>query len=190
IYSTPAKSLSAPNSSENRLDKSFFKKNKSTSSSSYTNSKYVVMRTVLEAGTHVLLPTTYETGQEGQFSFRVHSSKPIKIKQIDCTPAIVKSAITKAPATFDQKFAQYEALFMQFADEHKSINAFELQELLETCLPNDYVKSCATLDVCRQIVITLEANGSGRIRYNDYKNIMCSLRNWQNCFKTHTKGTT
>ena len=52
---------------------------------------------------------------------------------------------------------------MQFADEHKTINAFELQELLETCLPNDYVKSCATLEVCRQIVITLEVSGSNRL---------------------------
>lgn len=47
---------------------------------------------------------------------------------------------------------------MQFADEHKTINAFELQELLETCLPNDYVKSCANLEVCRQIVIALEVS--------------------------------
>lgn len=75
---------------------------------------------------------------------------------MDYTPTIIKPAISKAPVSFDQKFAQYEALFMQLADEHKTINAFELQELLETCLPNDYVKSCATLEVCRQIVITLE----------------------------------
>ena len=56
-------------------------------------------------------------GQEGQFSVRIHSSKAIKIKLMDCTPAIVKPVVTKAPPTFDQKFAQYEALFMQFADE-------------------------------------------------------------------------
>ncbi|XP_054168204.1 calpain-C-like [Oppia nitens] len=189
LYTSPVK-LTLPNNIDNKLDKSFFKKNKSLISSSYINSKYVVLRTTLESGTYVLLPTTYETGQEGQFSLRMQSSKSLKIKQMDYTPAIIKPAISKAPASFDHKFAQYEALFMQFADENKTINAFELQELLETCLPNDYVKSCATLDVCRQIVITLESCGNGRLKYNDYKNIMCSLRNWQNSFKTHTKSTT
>lgn len=33
-------------------------------------------------------------------------------------------------------FNQYEAVFLQLADEHKTVNAFELQELLEACLPN------------------------------------------------------
>ena len=33
-------------------------------------------------------------------------------------------------------------------------------------------------------------NGNGRLKFMDYKNIMCSLRNWQNTFKNHTKGTT
>lgn len=57
------------------------------------------------------------SGHEGQFSVRVYSCKPIKLKFIDCIPAIVKPAITKAPLSFDTKFAQYEALFLQLADE-------------------------------------------------------------------------
>lgn len=32
--------------------------------------------------------------------------------------------------------AQYEAVFLQLADEHRTVNAFELHELLEACLPN------------------------------------------------------
>jgi len=64
-----------------------------------------------------LLTVNLSIGQEGTFSLRVYTSKPIKLKLIDCIPAIVKPAITKAPISFDQKFAQYEALFMQLADE-------------------------------------------------------------------------
>ncbi len=58
-----------------------------------------------------------KTGQEGQFSLRVYTSKPIKLKLIDNLIAIIKPAITLAPLSFDHKFAQYEALFMQLADE-------------------------------------------------------------------------
>jgi hypothetical protein len=43
----------------------------------------------------------------------------------------------QAPATLDGKsFSQYEAVFLQLADEHRTVNAFELQELLDACLPN------------------------------------------------------
>lgn len=29
----------------------------------------------------------------------------------------------------------------------------------------------------------------GRLKYSDYKDVMCSLRQWQTIFKNHTKGT-
>jgi hypothetical protein len=35
-----------------------------------------------------------------------------------------------------KSFSQYEAVFLQLADEHRTVNAFELQELLDACLPN------------------------------------------------------
>ena len=33
-------------------------------------------------------------------------------------------------------YEQYESLFLQLADERRTVSAFDLQELLETCLPN------------------------------------------------------
>ncbi|XP_015783645.1 calpain-C [Tetranychus urticae] len=175
---------------ETRLDKSFFKRNRSLHNSLYTNTKQISLRCQLEEGKFVLIPTSFEPGQEGQFSIRVYSIHSIKLSFLDSSPSLIKSPIIKAPPSFDLKFSQYETMFLQLADEHKTVNAFELQELLESCLPNDYVKSCATLEVCRQIIATLDTSSSyGRLKFTDYKNIMCSLRFWQAIFKNHTKGT-
>lgn len=55
---------------------------------------------------------------------------------LDTPPSLIKSAIIKAPALEGKGFSQYEAVFLQLADEHRTVNAFELQELLEACLPN------------------------------------------------------
>lgn len=55
---------------------------------------------------------------------------------LDTAPSLMKSAIMKAPPLEGKGFSQYEAVFLQLADEHKTVNAFELQELLEACLPN------------------------------------------------------
>lgn len=150
---------SLPKSSTETLGKSFFKKNKSLFNSQYTNSTQVSHRCQLEQGGYLIIPTTFEPGQESGFTLRVYSSKPLKLKLLDIPPLLVKSAIVKAPPLLDAKsFSHYEAVFLQLADEHRTVNAFELQELLDACLPNDYIKSCASIEVCRQIVLTFEVN--------------------------------
>lgn len=58
------------------------------------------------------------------------------IRLLDTPPSLIKSAIIKAPPLEGKGFSQYEAVFLQLADEHRTVNAFELQELLEACLPN------------------------------------------------------
>ena len=173
-----------------RLDRGYFKKHKSLLNSSYSNSRQVVLRCPLERGSFIVLPTSFEPGFEGLFSFRVYSMKGVKLRVLDGDNEVLKAPILKSPASFDQKFTQYEQLFNQVSDEHKTVNCHDLQELLEASLPNDYVKSCATIDVCRLIISALDSTGFGRLHFKDYKNIMCSLRFWQNTFKNHTKGTT
>ncbi|XP_053624298.1 calpain-C isoform X2 [Plodia interpunctella] len=167
----------------------FFKGTKSTINSQYTNSRQVSHRCELEAGAYLVVPTTFEPREEADFSLRVFSSNCIiDMMVLDCTPQILKTALKKAPPGLEAtSFAQYESVFLQLADEHRTINAFELQELLDACLPNDYIKSCASLDTCRQIVLSLDQTGSGRITLANFKDLMCSLKYWQMIFKNHAR---
>lgn len=56
---------------------------------------------------------------------------------VDTPSALVQPAVIKARGSVDAKsLQQYEAVFLQVADEHRTVNAFELHELLEACLPN------------------------------------------------------
>ncbi|XP_077302480.1 calpain C isoform X2 [Arctopsyche grandis] len=173
------------------IQKPFFKKKKSLMNSQYTNSRQVSHRCLFDQGDFVILPTTFEPADESGFTLRVFSTKPLKFKFLDISPMFLKSAVIKAPAQVDAKsFVQYEAVFLQLADEHKTVNAFELQELLDACLPNDYIKSCASMEVCRQVVLALDRTGSGRLKFVDFKDLMCSLKHWQTAFKNHTKEKT
>lgn len=171
--------------------KNFFRKYKSLFNSQYTNSRQVSHRCQLEQGSYLLMPTTFEPRQESGFTVRVYSAKALKLKLVDLTPSLLKSAIVKAPPLLDGKsFSQYESVFLQLADEHRTVNAFDLQELLDACLPNDYIKSCASLDVCRQIILTFDKSGGGRLKFADFKDLMCSLKFWQTVFKNHSKEKT
>ena len=116
-------------------------------------------------------------------------------------------------------FSQYEPIFLQMSEDKKTVNAFELVDLLEACLPNgktswyntyltfilifskytytltlisflndlDYIKSCASIEVCRQIVIAFDSTALGRITFENFKDLMCSLKVWHNVFKNWTK---
>ena len=53
----------------------------------------------------------------------------------DSLPQLVRSPIVQAQNS-TKGLSQYQSIFMQVADEHKCVNAFELQELLDVCLPN------------------------------------------------------
>ncbi|KAJ8736908.1 hypothetical protein PYW07_000179 [Mythimna separata] len=166
----------------------FFRKVKSTINSQYTNSRQVTHRSPLEASAFIIMPTTFEPRDEANFTLRIFSNKPIKMKVLDNPPKMTKTALVKAPPVVEvNSFAQYEAVFLQLADEHKTIDPFELQELLDACLPNDYIKSCASIDTCRQIVLSLDKKGTGRISLSDFKDLMCSLKHWQLVFRTHAR---
>lgn len=36
----------------------------------------------------------------------------------------------------------------------------------------------------------VQSTGTGRLKFSDFKVLMCSLKYWQSIFKNHTKGTT
>ncbi|XP_022706070.1 calpain-C-like isoform X2 [Varroa jacobsoni] len=171
------------------LTKTYFKEVKSLLSSHYSNYKQVCVRCPLEQGHYVVIPTTFEPGEEALFTLRVFSEKPTKLKCIEYSVSCTRSPFKKVQPQLETSLATYEQVFLQMADEHKCVNAFDLQEILETCLPNDYVKSCATMEVCRQVVLAMDNSGLGRLKYQDYKHFICSLKWWQNVFKAYTKGT-
>ncbi|CAG0879062.1 unnamed protein product [Darwinula stevensoni] len=142
----------------NALGQEFFRKHKSLFTSQYTNSRHLNNSCHLAPGSYVLLPTTFDPGQEASFVLRIYSHRTVKFRPLDIQPAVVSPVILQAPGPLGGKeFDQYEAVFLQLADEHRSVNAFELQELLEACLPNDF------------------------------KDFLVSLKFWQNAFRSHTK---
>ncbi|XP_030019873.2 calpain-C isoform X1 [Manduca sexta] len=166
----------------------FFRRIKSTINSQYTNSRQVSQRCDLDSGAYLILPTTFEPREVASFTLKIYSGKTLKMKVLDDPPQMTKAALIRAPAGSEGNgFFQYESLFLQLADEHRTIDVFELQELLDACLPNDYIKSCVSIDTCRQIVLAMDRKGTGRISLTDFKDLICSLKHLQQVFKDHAR---
>ena len=52
---------------------------------------------------------------------------------------------------------------------------------------SDYIKSCASLEVCRQVIVAFDSSGLGRITFSNFKDLMCSLKLWHGVFKNNAK---
>ncbi|KOB77256.1 Calpain-C, partial [Operophtera brumata] len=123
--------------------------------------------------------------EEAEFNLRIFAceNQNLKLKALDYPPRQTRSIMLRAPqgSASRHNFGQYEEMFLHLADERKTINTFELQELLDDCLPNEFIKSCASLDTCRQL-----KKGTGRITLSDFKDLLASMHHWQQLFTKHT----
>ena len=82
-------------------------------------------------------------------------------------PCQMKPTLIRAPPVINgystqtsdgKNVAQYEAVFLQLADEHRTVNAFELHELLEACLPNGNFVSSSNDSVLLRGLLYFDAN--------------------------------
>uniref|UniRef100_A0A182FBL2 Calpain catalytic domain-containing protein n=1 Tax=Anopheles albimanus TaxID=7167 RepID=A0A182FBL2_ANOAL len=184
------------------LSKNFFKKHKSLVNSQYTNSRQISHRCSLDPGRYLIMATTFEPAEEASFSVRVLGST-IRLALLETQTMLLLDPFpllnSNAKISIDSannnnnnngvacSTAQYEPVFMQLADDQRTLNCFDLQELLEACLPNDYIRSCASIDVCRQVVCLMDKSNRGRINFNDFNKFMINLKTWWGVFKMHTK---
>ena len=109
----------------------------------------------MDEGQVVILPTTFEPGEEAGFTFRVFSKASpgnLRMRILDVTPAIVGSVFARAAQpsrdvitennnnvnnkNTGKDFSQYEPVFKQISEDKTTLSAFELQDMLEACLPN------------------------------------------------------
>ena len=58
--------------------------------------------------------------------------------------------------------------------------------LLTYFLWADYIKSCASIEVCRQVVVAMdkEKTSLGRLGYPQFKDLIVSLKLWQGVFRS------
>ncbi|XP_055385568.1 calpain-C [Condylostylus longicornis] len=173
------------------VPKDFFKNQISFINSDYGNTRHVSLRCSLEVGRYLLMATTYEPGEEALFTVRILGNS-IRLTQLETQTMMLLDPfpplnLINEPDSSKAKKCQYEPVFMQLADENKTINCFELHELLEACLPNDYIKGCANIDICRQIISLQDKSGTGRINFHQFKTFMVNLKAWQGVFKIYSK---
>nr|XP_054954293.1 calpain-3 isoform X5 [Pan paniscus] len=184
------------------LQKDFFLYNASKArSKTYINMREVSQRFRLPPSEYVIVPSTYEPHQEGEFILRVFSEKRNLSEEVENTISVdrpVKKKKTKPqPGSSDQESEeqqQFRNIFKQIAGDDMEICADELKKVLNTVVNKhkDLKTHGFTLESCRSMIALMDTDGSGKLNLQEFHHLWNKIKAWQKIFKhydTDQSGT-
>ncbi|KYO28421.1 hypothetical protein Y1Q_0016006 [Alligator mississippiensis] len=195
------------------LQKDFFLYNASKArSKTYVNMREISERFRLPPSEYVIIPSTYEPHQEGEFILRVFSEKRNLSEEVEnlieadrASPIIFVSdrANSNKELTADEKDNQkpppvtadkeseeekhFRNIFRQIAGDDMEISAEELRNVLNNVLKKH--KNLKTegfaLESCRSMIALMDTDGSGKINFDEFRHLWDKIKSWQKIFKNY-----
>ncbi|XP_037061051.1 calpain-3 isoform X4 [Peromyscus leucopus] len=169
------------------LQKDFFLYNASKArSKTYINMREVSQRFRLPPSEYVIVPSTYEPHQEGEFILRVFSEKRNLSEEAENTISVDRPVA--GPGHTDQETEeqqQFRNIFRQIAGDDMEICADELKNVLNTVVNKhkDLKTQGFTLESCRSMIALMDTDGSGRLNLQEFHHLWKKIKAWQKIFK-------
>ncbi|KPP73508.1 calpain-3-like, partial [Scleropages formosus] len=183
------------------MQKDFFLYNASKARcKSYINLREVTQRFRLPPGEYIIVPSTYEPHQEGEFILRVFSEKRNLSEEIE--NRIEADNPVPAPASAGEESEedkQFRTIFQQIAGEDMEITANELKNVLNRVVAKhqELKTEGFTLESCRSMIALMDVSllltdGSGKLNLQEFRHLWNKIKQWQGTFKhydTDMSGT-
>uniref|UniRef100_A0A671W0H4 Calpain-3 n=1 Tax=Sparus aurata TaxID=8175 RepID=A0A671W0H4_SPAAU len=146
----------------------------------YINLREVTERFRLPPGEYVIIPTTFQPHQEGEFILR-------------------RKLLEPEEETEEEK--QFRAIYEQIAGEDMQICANELMKVMKNVLAKrEYTLSVSTdseikaegfsLETCRSMIALMDTDGTGKLNLQEFKHLWRKIKAWQLIFKRYDKDKT
>uniref|UniRef100_H3CDE4 Calpain-3 n=1 Tax=Tetraodon nigroviridis TaxID=99883 RepID=H3CDE4_TETNG len=167
------------------LQKDFFLYTASTAKiKSYINLREVTERFHLPPGEYVIIPTTFEPHQEGEFILRVFSEKQSTSEQVE------RKLLEPEEETEEEK--QFRAIFKKISGEDMQVCANELKAIMKNVLDkHSEIKSEGfSLETCRSMIALMDTDGTGKLNLQEFKHLWRKIQAWQLIFKRYSKDKT
>uniref|UniRef100_A0A669PNS6 Calpain-3 n=1 Tax=Phasianus colchicus TaxID=9054 RepID=A0A669PNS6_PHACC len=145
---------------KHHLQKDFFLYNASKArSKTYINMREISERFRLPPSEYVIIPSTYEPHQEGEFILRVFSEKRTREKSEEET--------------------QFRNIFRQIAGDVSTRPIPTSAEQLNKDLKTEGFE----LESCRSMIALMDTDGSGKINFDEFRHLWDKIKSWQKIFK-------
>ncbi|XP_069587941.1 calpain-3 isoform X2 [Ranitomeya imitator] len=167
------------------LQKDFFLYNASKDRcKSYINMREVSQRFRLPPSEYVIIPSTYEPHQEGEFILRVFSEKRNISEEVENK---IEADRPSTPGNTDKESEeekQFRNIFKQIAGDDMEISADELQSVLNRVVNKhkDLKTEGFTLESCRSMIALMDTDGCGRLNLQEFQHLWQKIKQWQIIF--------
>ncbi|XP_073683688.1 calpain-3 isoform X1 [Garra rufa] len=171
------------------MQKDFFTSNNiKARSRAYINLREVTQRFRLSPGEYVIVPSTYEPHQEGEFILRVFSEKRNTSEEIEnrieADHPVPDPASTGEESEEDQQFL---SIFQQIAGDQMEISANDLKDVLNKVVSKnkDVHTEGFSRESCRSMIALMDMDGKGRLSLQEFRQLWNKIKQWQGIFKRY-----
>uniref|UniRef100_A0A674PCP5 Calpain-3 n=1 Tax=Takifugu rubripes TaxID=31033 RepID=A0A674PCP5_TAKRU len=190
------------------LQKDFFLYTASTAKcKTYINLREVTERFHLPPGEYVIIPTTFEPHQEGEFILRVFSEKQTFFPPLSvivplrpCQPIVFVSDRARANKEIEHDGIRGEkrkpkvtiALPEQRHTDNNTIYAHVIGTLNPDVIPghSEIKTEGFSLETCRSMIALMDTDGTGKLNLQEFKHMWRKIKAWQLIFRRYTKDKT
>ncbi|XP_019495130.1 PREDICTED: calpain-8 [Hipposideros armiger] len=149
----------------------------SARSSIYVNQREVSARVRLPAGEYVVVPSTFEPFQDGDFCLRVFSEK--KARALEIGDVVTGKPHEPHPSDGDEEDIQFQSL-LKLAGEDSEISANELKTILneEFSKRTDIKFDGFHINTCREMISLMDSDGTGTLGHVEFKLLWLKIRKY------------
>ncbi|XP_038073620.1 calpain-B-like [Patiria miniata] len=167
------------------LDKSFFQNNSlKVRSDSFLNTREMTGRFKLPRGRYCIIPSTFEPNKEGEFLIRIFTIKTSSSTTADEQTELVTTELEK-PRSDDAVTARLHETFEKIAGADGELDVYELRDVLIAAYKNEFEGSEFSTDTCRAILAAVDVDVSGKLGFDEFKEVWSNLRQWKGVFKKY-----
>eukprot|EP00058_Branchiostoma_floridae_P005388 XP_002590876.1 hypothetical protein BRAFLDRAFT_129583 [Branchiostoma floridae] len=160
------------------LKKEYFMYHKSVARSpSFINTREICGRYKLPPAEYVIIPSTFEPGEESEFMLRIYTEKSVETKSPKTPKQLEKEEKEKAAFT---KF------FESIAGEDMEIDAFELKKMMDQALKKElsyFEFNGFNVELCRSMVALMDDDKSGMLGLDEFFDLWSDIKLWTGVFK-------
>ncbi|XP_041839936.1 calpain-2 catalytic subunit-like isoform X2 [Melanotaenia boesemani] len=161
---------------------SFLRHAAAASSESFINLREVCRRFCLPPGEYLIIPSTFQPSENGDFCIRVFSEKQADFQEVE-NP--VESRVEKIEIDEDGVDDHFRGLFGQLAGQDWEISAFELQKILNKVVTkrSDILTDGFCISTCRNMINLLDKDGSGKLGLLEFRVLWTKIENYLNIYR-------
>jgi len=154
-------------------------------SDTFINTREITSRHKLPPGEYVIIPSTFDPNQEGEFIVRIFSEKAAETNELGAKTEMVVEP--KRPIVSREQHAalndKFYSTFLKLAGGDEQIDLFELQQILTSSFKEELGGDKEfSLEATRSAIALMDADETGKLGFDEFKELWLTLRTWRQKF--------